>query len=221
MAMTFLQNKVTVPGTWTNYTSVSCSLWFKINTSKNPNRLTGTDDVWEVRVSSDWTGDYRFANEFFMSTNTSPPTVSTTVIASGVWYHAVATCIKGGVSNVYINGVFEATKATNADSPTLTTMTLGNRDNQPAGDALDGVIDDLRYYNRILSANEVSTIYACRGSDNILYGLQARWLLDEGAEGVAATGTGTIKDATGVWHGDPVSSPVYAGSFLKTRNING
>lgn len=219
MAGRFSSNRIDIPS-WTNISPVSISLWFYLNTVNNPERLLGSDDAWEIRITQGWTpGSNRLANELF-SSNTFPPnpTCSTTVMSASTWYFAVCTATFNVSANIYLNGVLEAT-GTCVDTPTGTTFSIGNRNGSAAGEGTDGVIDDVRVYDRILTAEEVGTIYACRGVDNIINGLLYRWLMNEGAEGSIMSGSDSIKDIVGGKHGTPVGSPVYTGSFLKGRTM--
>jgi hypothetical protein len=211
MAGSFNGNRIDI-ASWVNYSPVSISFWFNITTLKTQNRLVGSDDEWEIRVTQDWSaGSYRLANELWGSGTGTPP-ISTTVIAAATWYHAVGMGTSGGTAILYLNGVNEASGSC-VDTPTNLTLSIGGRNTASVADGLIGFIDDVRVYNRILTEAEILTIYACRGCDNINNGLQGRWLMDEGAEGAAC---GTIVDYTGNRNGTPNGTPTYAASWLKT-----
>jgi hypothetical protein len=85
----------------------------------------------------------------------------------------------------------------------------------------NGIIDDVRIYNRVLTASEVATIYACRGSDSIYYGCLDRWLLNEGSKRTIISGSNIIKDMVGAQHGSPIGSPAptWDETFLKKRYL--
>jgi hypothetical protein len=95
-------------------------------------------------------------------------------------------------------------------------VTLGNR---PDGSQpYDGSLEDIRIYNRNLSAAEMATIYAARGRDGILGGLVSRWFLNEGAPGTTPSGSDSVKDhAPNGNHGTPSGSNLYTGSQLAWR----
>lgn len=63
-----------------------------------------------------------------------------------------------------------------------------------AGSFVDGSLEDARIYQRVLSANEISTINACRGHDGIWAGIHHRWSLSHQPPGTVAAGAGTIID---------------------------
>ena len=217
-------NYIATSPSWTPFIPVSISLWFRINTFNiNANRLVGCDDNWEVRCTNDWGGQWKFSNEIYGSTVTQPPCQTTTIIQTGVWYHGVgtATGIVGNVTaQIFLNGSLENTLV-QADTASGAQLSIGNRINSPSGQSANGIIDDVRIYNRVLSANEVATIYACRGSDSIYYGCLNRWLLNEGPLGTTISGTNVVKDMIGVQHGSPVGSPAptWYETFLKKRLI--
>ena len=72
----------------------------------------------------------------------------------------------------------------------------------------DGLIWDVRVYNRVLSANEVAEIYHKRGADRVWQGLVGRWRLDELPGGTAAPALLDSMDSTSgytVSSGDSIS----------------
>ena len=77
-----------------------------------------------------------------------------------------------------------------------------------SGQAWNGIIDDIRVYDRVLSANEIQTIYGARGQDGIVDGLTLWYPMNEGAEGTTPSAcinnTGQGFDCTAL-----VGSPVY------------
>ena len=221
MAMTFTNtNYIDIDQTWTNLTTTTICFWVYLNTlNATTNRFIGSSDEWEIRATNDWLSRWAFTNELFSSTLTQPPAMSTTVPQINIWYHIAATVTPAKYGEIYVNAVMEAA-GTGTDTPIGRTLSIGNRHGAAANQCTNGILDDVRVYNRVLSANEIQTIYACGGCDTIVYGLQNRWLLNEGADGVAASGAGIIKDMCGVTTGTPVSSPVWTGSRLTRSRRN-
>jgi len=220
MAGSFSASRIDVSG-WTNYSPVTLSFWFNLTSPlKDPERLVGSDDNWEVRVTQDWTpGSPRVANELFASTTQTPPAYSTTVVAANTLYFVVASATYNVSSALYINGVLEST-GTCVDNPTGTTFSIGGSSWAPLSSGLNGTVDDVRVYNRILTADEIATMYACKGTDGDTNGLVDRWLMDEGAEGNTMTGTGSVKNMVdGGANGTPNGTPAYIGSFIKKRRM--
>jgi len=105
-------------------------------------------------------------------------------------------------------------------TPSTASLQIGFRPGAPITGYLSAYVEDVRIYNRVLSANEVSTIYACKGVDGIVHGLLHRWLLDEGSEFAVASGTGAVKDSgPGQLNMIPNNSPLYSGSQLKFKRV--
>lgn len=85
--------------------------------------------------------------------NTTGPALST-----GTWYHIAAT-YDGTTHSLYVDGAL-ADSNTNAGTLTHTTnsMNIGTRDG--GGQRWNGIIDDVRVYDRALSASEINDIYS-------------------------------------------------------------
>ena len=91
-------------------------------------------------------------------------TEATTVFSVGQWYYVVATIDTTAYpeKRIYINGVQEATSGGGLGSMVFDTSTTGDfYIGQPGSNYnyFDGVIDDVRIYNRVLTASEVSNLY--------------------------------------------------------------
>lgn len=90
---------------------------------------------------------------------------STSAPESNKWYHIVASYDSStGVSSIYINGVLDRS-LTNFFSGTIRKdsgdprFRIGSGNYAPANDVFKGSIDEVRIYNRALSADEVSALY--------------------------------------------------------------
>lgn len=143
--------------------------------------------------------------------------LSGTALASyGSWSHICFT--RTGSSIRFLrNGVFVAS-STNASSLLAASglrLTIGN---ERTTVVYKGSIDDVRYYSRVLSDNEVLSVYSSRGRDGIVRGLLFRASLDELSAGTVV-GAGVVKDLSpGQLTGQLVTgSPTYAGSSLSYR----
>ena len=139
---------------------------------------------------------------------------TSTAINTGQWYH-MGFVYDGSNVIFYRDGVQNGSSSKTGTIDTSGSVEVRIADNPgPSRLELDGFVEDCRIYKRALSLPEVQTIYAARGHDGIIDGLLHRWLLNEGAPGTAATGTGSIKDLTGAVNGTPASSPSYRVSEL-------
>ncbi len=98
----------------------------------------------------------------------------------------------GKIGIAYFNGVavtagtFANMTAGNTSNTASTLSRMGSNETGSTN-AWSGEMEDVRVYNRALSADEIATIYALAGKDSILEGLQARWPLSEQPPGVAAS----------------------------------
>ena len=83
-------------------------------------------------------------------------TVNTTAPISNVWYHVVGT-YDGAYARIYVNGVLQSTSS----SGTSTGYSGGIYIARPQGsnNYWNGSIDDVRIYNRALSASDVAMLY--------------------------------------------------------------
>jgi hypothetical protein len=74
-------------------------------------------------------------------------------------YHCCAVR-NSGTASVYLNGVFDAsisnTASANADGPQK--LTVGNRTPNSNSLGLDGIVDDVRIYNRALTQSEITQL---------------------------------------------------------------
>lgn len=140
-------------------------------------------------------------------------------VNTGAEFHIVFTYNKSnGLINVYVDSVLITSGTTGTADVTTTFSRIASvEDTGGTPTYLDGTLDDVRIYNRVLSAAEVSILYAQRGGDDIREGLVSQYRMSEGAPGVAATGAATVIDETGANHCTPTASPTYAESMIVRR----
>ena len=80
-------------------------------------------------------------------------------IQLSTWYHVVATRNSSGTANLYINGVLSGTanQASGAPVAGTTNVQIGGRTADNARN-FDGLIDEVRVYNRVLTATEIRAV---------------------------------------------------------------
>lgn len=149
------------------------------------------------------------------------PHAQTAVAANdGAWHHIVITRDSTtGTMTVYLDGVFSGSATSPSGAKTTAFQSIGRcEDTGASPEEYDGLLDDVRLYDRELTAAEVATIYASRGTDGIVDGLRDRYLLNEQSPGTAAGGAGQQKD-TGPDqnNGTPNSAPTYETGVLRYR----
>lgn len=138
-----------------------------------------------------------------------------TARSTGVWYHVAITADysnagQGQTLRIYVDGVEVVNAGVQAGWTGNSSNTASTRGCHMARASqllqIDGVCEDIRVYNRALSASEILTIYGARGIDNILSGLINRHLFT-GPIGVFASGTSV--DLSGTLNGTFTDSPQY------------
>ena len=147
------------------------SFWF------NPQSTTWYGTVMSLSNGSNFTyfnldyGTSFNANNslgFFMDLNTQwailGTTLTTGALTLGSWYHVCVTMTSAWVAVCYVNGVQVSTQTGTGNFPTAPTRFIigGNGDGSVAGVPSRGAnfyMDDLRWYNRALSASEVLQMY--------------------------------------------------------------
>lgn len=141
-------------------------------------------------------------------------------IVINTWYHIVGVNdLVNDIQRVYINGVQSAQVTAVTFNAALTSNTnaynscIGAQDNGSTA-FMAGQIHDVRVWSRVLTPEEIMTIYVSRAHDDIIHRQEARFLLSEGASGTiitSATNLGSVST-----HGSPVNSPTYSNGVLES-----
>jgi hypothetical protein len=150
---------------------------------------SGTQDAYSVFF---YTG-----NKMYVDIDTGNNRFSTnTVFLTNTWYH-VAVTYDGTLApasrvHVYVNGVLDTTASeTSASIPNYaSSLTLGQLGGNPTS-YFAGSLDDVRIYNRALSAAEVLGVYTPSPSPGVAY-----WKFDEGSGTTAADSSGSGNTGT-------------------------
>ena len=162
-------------GTASNYTPASSGMimfWLEMDSVSGTQQIMFVDGEFVIelinttlrcRLYSKGTGNN------FMDANTS--------ISAGVHYHIAYYYDGAGYMEVWINGVLDNTASELSGTPTANTLFIGNY--------LDGRVEDFRFYDRLLTDNEITNIYGGKGHDSIYYGCLNRWMMNEQPNGTA------------------------------------
>lgn len=146
----------------------------------------------------------------------------TTIVPNNAWMHvAMVFDFANATFSIYEDGVLDVSAGVTVNATTDATDSAAGAifaEDQAASGFSDGRGEDFRIYNRALTADEIQTIFQCRGVDGIVEGLVNRWLLNEGPVGSSPSGAGSIKDVgPGQRNVDPVDAPVYAAGEQRYR----
>lgn len=153
-----------------------------------------------------------------------------TALSLNTVYHFTGTFLSTNVGtfkgswDCYLNGVKDNAATNNFSLAGVVTLphTGANWDiahNNPWSDSeSNNELWDLRVYQRLLSANEILTVYNARGHDGIVNGLVGRWEYNELGENSAAV-AGSVRDISpSQWPTSGVTSdPLYFGSPASKR----
>jgi hypothetical protein len=75
------------------------------------------------------------------------------------WTHIAVTRAADGTANFYVNGVLSGTADQNSGTPSSNSNPTEIGNNLTAAVTFDGIIDEARIYNRLLSASEIQQLY--------------------------------------------------------------
>jgi len=142
------------------------------------------------------------------------------------WHHVAVTYDSDDEDNlplIYFDGVSQS--ITQRENPITEyrddssyDLSIGNSDDDDR--QMWGNEEDARLYNRILSANEILTIANSYGTDGIVDGMVARYLMKAGSQGANISDPTTLQDVGINAHdGSIVDVPQWESGLLKRRRV--
>jgi Concanavalin A-like lectin/glucanases superfamily len=149
----------------------------------------------------------------FVSTNN--------LLAPGVWQHAAFTLdYVSKTPLLYVNGVNQAVAGVN-NLTGVATSNINSTSAKIGCDILntvfvDGIIEDARLYQRVLSEQEIMTIYTGLGSDGILQSLASRYPLNDLASGQPVSSVANIGPIDRVIGVNVNANPLNFGATIMT-----
>ena len=146
----FTPNNTINLGDYDMSSDFSISVWFNADV---------VDGAWRsiVMRNNNYGIETRFGNLYFRVGSSWGNDVSTGGLAADTWYHAVLT-YDGGTNTLtgYLDGVSLGTN-TSAFTNTNDDTAIGSWSNFQ--EYFDGTIDDVRFYNRVLTPADVTALY--------------------------------------------------------------
>jgi hypothetical protein len=143
--------------------SFSVAAWVKFNNTGGYQTITAIDgtNVSPFFLGTNAANRFRFGQVSADSTSGTFVTASgTTTLATGTWYHVVGVYNKQTTTlTLYVNGLSEGTAtATTSWQANGATAVGRSRWGSVNADPVNGAIDDVRYYGRVLTAGEAWTL---------------------------------------------------------------
>jgi len=139
---------------------LTISAWIKPEQVDSNGQRIFADDVvndgYALSLNDAGPGQLRFFNR-----DGSPVSLDTDpIIEEGNWYHVVAVYdADGGTRTIYVDGVEEASMSGDPSLATTGTASIGGEPEASSEDKyFDGVIDEVRVYDRPLSEDEVEAL---------------------------------------------------------------
>jgi hypothetical protein len=126
----------------------------------------------------------RFAFEVNNQSSTNGYVASTMFAERGRWYHVAGVWEAGSSPEIYIDGVNVSTFQSGTPSGTIYdsngNLSIGSGSGE---EELSGIVDDLRIYNRALSAEEVKRLYQLGATTKIAETITSNPTLEDGLVG--------------------------------------
>jgi hypothetical protein len=207
----------------------SAMVWFNLYSGdSNPQNRT-IITVWDNPTSKSWFlkpdtgGALTLRSGMSFDGSASVTLVATAGLLSlDTWFHG-GIDFDGTDLHIWLNGVLEATLN---DPGTIfdDAEDFGIGGTSDGGNTQDVDTADVRYYDRILSAEEWLTIFTARGHDGIVEGLLLRPLLNDRESGILVTtknpiDAGPLQIAYADEDGAPVPEYVEDGGFSFRRRV--
>lgn len=187
----------------------SCSLWVRTTTTSG---AFAWAFAYGRAVTSQGFGIGR-AGDVLFGIGVGDDITSAGFFTANQWHHTAHT-YDGTTARLYGDGVEVASGAKTWPLVRLEAI-IGRKIDAAPTQHWTGQIDDVRVYDRVLSADEIAEIHALRGKDRIDDGLVFGARLDEFPPGASASGAGSVEDRSGNGNnGTPVNTPTGAEGIL-------
>jgi len=211
-----------------NITNRTFSAWIKLTSS--------IPDIYNSVIS--WMNDNTGGRVYIRTTPrvafyykfTNGPGIweATTNLSLTTWYHVAITYNNSSTTNnpqIYINGISQSINEISTPNGALPTETgsivIGNTYTETENYTynFDGIIQDVRVYNRILSTNEIETLANSKCLKTVMNGLvfwAPMWgTNDQSFDGLTLTSSHQITDWVTGAVGTPIESPIGRGNTIQ------
>lgn len=185
-------------------------------------RVFDKGNVWLLHMNNTDVANSLSFNHSFSSTDGFWDFPASTISAFNTWYH-IAVVFAGTTSAplFYVNGALVTTTTRSTPVGTKSSDAAGvlriGQIHNASTRTFDGQITGARMYNRLLTANEILTIYTTRGNDGIISGVAGRWAMKELSDGTAASATGIMDFSANNNDSTAVTALTYKKDFINLR----
>jgi hypothetical protein len=198
---------ITYSSTWTAFT-IEGWIYKTVQESGHDGILTSNSFRYQTVVNGDNTLYYPYIT---FTTADGGGTCNASYLSMNAWHH-IAVAVNGTTVETYTDGTLDNTCTSGDGSYDITALRLGADGLSFIGglDHMSGRLDDVRIYNRALSATEIEQLYEGRFTDTT--GLVGHWKMDEGTDGTCAGGLDVCDHSGNENHGNNVGATWQTGT---------
>ena len=154
-----ISNPINIPNT---ESSSSADIWFNTYTTSGTKQIlfVGKDgNSYQIEIRSNILRMGVWGGGFLVSSNITPSTFT--------WYNCTIST-NGTTHNIYLNGQLINSNSTATQTGNVTRIVIGSYLLNGGNEQFNGLISNVKIYNRVLSASEISQNYnALKGRFNL------------------------------------------------------
>jgi len=153
--------------------------WLRCDSDATVRRPFGNTGLWEARTTGSGGGTATLISDYLQS-----GILGHVILTIGTMHHvAFVQNVSGSQRLAYLDGVLVNIVNNAFFSGTQNGLVRIGTSPGNINQEWFGVIDDIRVYDRVVPADEIQTIHACRGRDCIMDSLALWYPMNEGAVG--------------------------------------
>ena len=131
------------------------SFWVNANDKDDRHRVFGFHDAYEILLLDDGS-TYHVSNQLFAAGTSMLE--GNTAISYNEWHHVICTYnYSSNFLGIYVDGVLDNSNSLANDDPSTGILSVGKRTG--GDDPYSGVLDEVMIWNRILSTEEIYSLY--------------------------------------------------------------
>ncbi len=199
-ALSFDGSSGYITGSGTNLTNLGAGANVTISAWVKPLSVSGTQTIFNKGASGVCFnyGLVLVGGNLRARNSNSDYSVSSTNLSANIWQH-ITIVFSGSTVTGYVNASSTGSSAQGTSNCADTNWSIGRRAYNSSLEYFGGGIDDLRIYNRALSAADIQTLYNAGAVKRIVpnkLGLVGYWSMDEGGGSIAHDFSGNQNGGT-------------------------